>query len=130
MFMMSVASYSQVGIGTTTPDSSSVLDISSTSGGLLLPRMNETQRDAISSPAIGLLIYLIDGSTQCLQVYNGTDWENIYCPTTNTVPVASVVSFSGTLSIGGVLTGSYSYTDNELDAEDVSIYQWYRADQN
>ncbi len=126
--MLTINTHSQVGIGTNTPDSSSVLDITSTSGGLLLPRMNESQRDAITSPAIGLLIYLIDGSVQCLQVYNGTGWENIYCPTTNTVPTASNVSFSGTLSIGGNLTAAYTYTDNELDIEDVSVYQWYRAD--
>jgi hypothetical protein len=90
--------------------------------------MNESQRDAITSPATGLLIYLIEGSKQCLQVYNGTGWENIYCPTTNTIPMASNVLFSGTLSIGGNLSGAYTYTDSELDIEDVSLYQWYRAD--
>lgn len=126
--MLSISASSQVGIGTNSPDASSVLDISSTTGGLLLPRMNEAQRDAISAPAAGLLIYIIEGSKQCLQVYNGTGWENIYCPTTNTIPVASNVSFSGTLSIGGVLTGTYTFSDSELDLEDVSIYQWYRAD--
>ncbi len=120
--------FSQVGIGTTSPDPSAVLDITSTEGGLLLPRMNEAQRDNIASPAVGLLIYLIDGSQQCLQVYNGTGWENIYCPTTNTVPVASNVGFSGTFSIGNSITGNYTYTDNEGDIEGVSIFQWYQAD--
>jgi len=126
--ILSAGAYAQVGIGTNSPDSSAVLDITSTSGGLLLPRMNESQRDAINSPATGLLIYLIEGSKQCLQVYNGTGWENIYCPTTNTIPMASNVLFSGTLSIGGNLSGAYTYTDSELDIEDVSLYQWYRAD--
>ena len=90
--------------------------------------MNESQRDAITSPATGLLIYLIEGSMQCLQIYNGTEWENIYCPTTNTIPVATNVSFSGTLSIGGNLTAAYTFTDIELDLEAVSFYQWYSAD--
>ena len=121
-------SYTQVGIGTTNPDPSSILDISSTNGGLLLPRMNTMQRNNINSPAIGLLIYLIEGNQQCLQVYNGTGWENIYCPTTNTVPIASNVTFSGTLSIGNNLTGSYNYVDSEADLEDNSSFQWYRAD--
>lgn len=121
-------SYAQVGIGTTNPDASAILDISSTEGGLLLPRMNLAQRDAISTPATGLLIYLIDGSQQCLQVYNGTGWENIYCPTTNTIPYATNVGFSGTLSIGNTLTGNYNYIDNEADLEDSSLFQWYRAD--
>lgn len=121
-------SFAQVGIGTTNPDPSAVLDISSSEGGLLLPRMNLSQRDAISSPAIGLLIYLIDGTQQCLQVYNGTGWENIYCPTTNTIPYATNVGFNGTQSIGNTLTGNYNYLDNEADLEDASLFQWYRAD--
>lgn len=121
-------SYAQVGIGTTSPDPSAALEINSTSGGLLLPRMNITQRDAITLPATGLLIYLIDGSQQCLQVYNGTGWENIYCPTTNTIPYATNISFSGTLSFGNTLTGDYNYIDNEADLEATSLFQWYRAD--
>ena len=121
-------SFAQVGIGTTDPDPSAALDVSSTSGGLLLPRMNLVERNAITSPATGLLIYLIDGTQQCLQVYNGTGWENIYCPTTNTVPYATNVGFSGTLSIGNTLSGNYNYLDNEADLEATSLYQWYRAD--
>ena len=46
-----------VGIGTTTPHPSAALDITSTTGGLLIPRMNLSQRDAIASPAKGLIIF-------------------------------------------------------------------------
>ena len=42
--------YSQVGIGTTSPDVSSVLDLTSTTQGVLTPRMTTVQRNAISSP--------------------------------------------------------------------------------
>jgi hypothetical protein len=49
--------YAQVGIGTTTPDTSSALDISSSSQGFLMPRLTTTQRDLIASPAVGLMIY-------------------------------------------------------------------------
>ena len=126
--MYSYSVYSQVGIGTVTPDESAILDVSSTTGGLLLPRMNEAQRDVILNPAIGLLIYLIEGNQQCLQVFNGTSWENIYCPTTNTVPSATNVSISGTLNVGEIITATYAYQDAESDAEAVSLYQWYRAD--
>lgn len=55
--------FSQVGIGTTTPDASSVLDITSTEGGLLVPRMTSTQRDAIANPANGLIVYNTDTNT-------------------------------------------------------------------
>jgi hypothetical protein len=47
----------QVGIGTTTPKSSAILDITSTEKGMLVPRMNETDRNNITSPEKGLLIY-------------------------------------------------------------------------
>ena len=40
-----------------TPDASSALDIQSTDGGILIPRMTQAQRDAISSPANSLTIY-------------------------------------------------------------------------
>jgi hypothetical protein len=46
-----------VGIGTTTPNSSAVLDIQSTDKGMLVPRMTTAQRTAISSPSTGLLVY-------------------------------------------------------------------------
>lgn len=51
----------QTGIGTTTPDASAKLDITSTSKGFLIPRMTTVQRSAISSPANGLLVYQTDG---------------------------------------------------------------------
>jgi hypothetical protein len=50
----------QVGIGTLTPASSAMLDVTSTTKGLLAPRMTSLQRNAISSPAEGLLVYDTD----------------------------------------------------------------------
>ena len=49
--------YSQVGINTNSPDPSSALDIQSTNGGILIPRLTQDQRDAIAYPATGLLIF-------------------------------------------------------------------------
>jgi len=64
---ISFYSFSQVGIGTITPDASSVLDISSTTQGLLIPRMTTAERDAIVNPSNGLLITNID--TDCLNYF-------------------------------------------------------------
>lgn len=50
----------QLGVGTVLPDSSAQLDLVSTTKGVLLTRMNQTQRDAINNPANGLLIYCTD----------------------------------------------------------------------
>jgi hypothetical protein len=67
----------QVGIGTTSPDASSVLDVTSTSKGLLPPRMTASQRNAISSPVAGLMIWCTDcGASGEIQIYNGSDWVN------------------------------------------------------
>lgn len=51
-----------VGIGTTTPNSSAALDIQSTDKGVLVPRLTTAQRNAIVTPAAGLMIYQIDGN--------------------------------------------------------------------
>jgi hypothetical protein len=59
-----------VGIGTTTPQAA--LDVSSTTSGLLPPRMTTTQRTAISSPTAGSVVY--DTTANALYVYNGSTW--------------------------------------------------------
>jgi len=74
--LFSILSYAQVGINTNTPDSSSALDIESTTGGILIPRLTETQRDAISSPATGLMIYQTDQTTG-FYFYDGIAWTRI-----------------------------------------------------
>ena len=80
-----------VGIGITSPSSSSMLDISSTTKGMLMPRMTSAQRTAISSPASGLLVF--DTDTKTLWAYDGTAWKNLY-------------------TSGGVLTLPFSQTVN------------------
>gem|GEM_PF-5829440 len=68
-----VLSFTQnLGIGTNTPDPSAKLDIVSTSSGFLPPRMTAAQRDAISNPAAGLLIY--NTTSRSIEFYNGTSW--------------------------------------------------------
>ena len=48
---------SQVGFGTNTPNSTSIVDLKSITKGILAPRMASLQRDSIENPAEGLLIY-------------------------------------------------------------------------
>jgi len=63
----------QVGIGTTTPDISAMLDITSSSTGLLIPRMDSVTRTSIKSPADGLMVY--DTDYQSFYYYKGGyDW--------------------------------------------------------
>ena len=62
------------GIGTTTPNASAKLEVSSTTQGVLLPRMTTTQKNAISSPTEGLEVY--DLTLHQKSYYNGTTWIN------------------------------------------------------
>ena len=79
LFMLIVQSLSgqvnNVGIGTTTPDSTSILDIVATDRGLLPPRLTTIQRDSISNPAKGLMIF--NTTTDCLNYFNGTQWIEV-----------------------------------------------------
>ncbi len=66
--------FAQVGIGTTTPNTSAMLDINSTTKGLLVPRMTLIEKNAIVTPANGLLIYQTDGVSG-FWYYDGTSWQ-------------------------------------------------------
>ncbi len=55
------------------PDASAILDIQSTTMGVLVPRLTKTQRDAISSPPTGLIIFQTDDTTG-FYFYSGSKW--------------------------------------------------------
>ena len=70
--------FSQVGIGTTTPNASAILDLTTTTQGFLPPRMTDAQKNAIATPATGLMVWCTNcGTAGELQVYNGTTWANM-----------------------------------------------------
>ena len=58
--LIALTGNAQIGIGTTVPNASSVLDITSTTKGMLTPRMTTVQRNAITTPADGLMVYDTD----------------------------------------------------------------------
>lgn len=62
-----------VGIGTVSPNSSAILDLSATTKGFLPPRMTESQRLAISTPTIGLMVYQTD-EPDGVYVYKAAGW--------------------------------------------------------
>lgn len=67
----------QVGINTTTPHASSILDITSTTQGILTPRMTTTQKLAITSPANGLMVYDTDLKNYSYYDLAATTWVNM-----------------------------------------------------
>ena len=68
--------YAQVGIGTLAPDASSVLDLVSSSKGFLMPRLTLIQRNAIVSPAKGLMIFNLD--TNNSEINTGTSGSPVW----------------------------------------------------
>ena len=65
-----------VGIGTLIPNTSALLEINSITKGILIPRMTQTQRNAIVTPATGLMIYQTNG-TSGFYYYSGSAWTQI-----------------------------------------------------
>ena len=129
LFLLPLLSYSQIGIGTTAPDESSILDVSSTNKGVLHPRLTEAERDGIANPAKGLTVYNLD--EDCLQINSGTssspDWSCI--GSSSVVPSTSFVlnncdanGFEGVYVNGTALTASNIFsvtiTNNSFNSTD------------
>ena len=74
--LLTATTYAQVGIGTTDPNGSAALDITSTTKGLLIPRMLAAARTAIDTPATGLMVFQTDGAAG-FYYYNGSSWVAI-----------------------------------------------------
>lgn len=97
--------YAQVGIGTSSPDASALLDMHSSSKGLLAPRMTTVQRNAISSPAESLLVY--DTDEKAFFYYNTTTSTWIMMANDNSVQrdhyklIKSEADLSAELTAGG-----------------------------
>ena len=91
MLIIYLPVYAQVGIGTATPAASAMLDLSSTTSGFLLPRMNYYQRTQIVSPAVGLTIWCSNcGLTGQIQVYNGNTWTLINGAASDSIPTLTI----------------------------------------
>jgi hypothetical protein len=87
--------YSQgVSVNTTgvQADYSSILDASSTSQGLLIPRMTTSDRNAIISPALSLLIF--NTTTNCFEAYVNGIWYSVSCPPPCNIPSAPTAGIS------------------------------------
>jgi hypothetical protein len=74
MLIMGFAAKAQVGIGVTNPDTSAMLDVTSITKGLLMPRLTSAQRIAVATPAKGLQVF--DITTNSPWYFDGTTWVN------------------------------------------------------
>lgn len=104
----------RVGIGTNTPSASAILDVTSTTQGAVLPRMNTTQMNAISSPVAGLIVYNSDSTSYCY--YNGSAWLKMGSGggTPATVADTSYTTIATFTAGGGFASDTTMCTDSTL----------------
>ena len=104
----------QVGIGVATAHASAQLDVTSTNKGFLPPRVTNTQKNNIASPAAGLIVWCSNcGTSGELQVYNGAKWigmdttvfKNTYVRLTGTDTIRGSKIFMSDLLISGASFG-------------------------
>lgn len=109
----------EVGIGTATPAASAILDLTSTSKGILIPRMTAAQKNAIASPSTGLLLFQTDAPAG-FYYYNGSAWLNIANLGTSNryIPYSSNFAFYTT---GQSLTSAASGNNIDLTGSDLEI---------
>ena len=114
-----VAMGQNVGINTTgaAPHASAILDLSSTSSGFLTPRMTMAQRNSITTPATGLLIYQTD-NTPGFYYYNGTGWTAFGADTDWLTNASGMYSNTNPVGIGTTTPNAgYDLTVGTLGAK-------------
>ena len=119
----------QVGIGVAATDvnASAQLEVKSTNKGFLPPRMTVAQRDSISSPAAGLVLWCSNcGTSGELQVYNGSSWTNMVGGVASEFIIPTVTTGTGRIWMDRNLGASrvaLSSTDVQAYGD---YYQWGR----
>ncbi|MFN3588807.1 MAG: hypothetical protein ACK4UP_05450 [Spirosomataceae bacterium] len=113
-----------IGIGTSSPSTSAALDIQSLNRGLLIPRLTEVQRNAISNPANGLLIF--NTTSNCINLYLSSGWRNM-CGTNekNITLDCSSINNIGTLVRGeesSNIMSTLNYSGGNGDAYDEQVF--------
>ncbi len=125
--------WTQIGIGTTNPNTSAALDVTSTTKGFLPPRMTNLQIVSIASPAEGLFAYCTDCSTKGIYVYNGTNFTHLPSGTTmkNSSAVLTQIGLEGDNpdSVNSVVTyvelGLITPPLTGLVSGNITLYQDY-----
>lgn len=113
--LFAFAANAQVGVGTVSPDASAQLDVQSTTKGALIPRMLDTERIGIVSPATGLLVYQTNGAAG-FWYFDGATWQ----PFMYGVPAAPA-GFTATLSSLSVSANSLISGYNQLYADGTGL---------
>ena len=140
--LLQLSLYAQVGIGTATPAASSQLEVTSTTKGFLPPRMTTVQRDAIVSPATGLVIF--NTTTNGLEFKSSTGWVSLTTATALNYPSVLIGAqywmeknlevttyrngdpipyVTDATAWAALTTGAWCYYNN--DPSNGKLYNWY-----
>lgn len=95
LFILNFTVEAQIGIGTTSPDGSSILDVTSTDKGILIPRMTAIERLSIATPiADGLMVYQTD-DVKGFYFYDSAlaSWDRVLKQTVDAIPTGSIFTF-------------------------------------
>jgi hypothetical protein len=141
IILSNLPAIAQVGVGTDAPHPSAILEIKSSNTGFLFPRMSTSNRDNITAPAEGLIIYNTD--TKCIEARVDNNWlciNNSSLTTTTTNAIDSPCNSTNPTVINDVFNPSTGKTwmDRNLGANRValnvtdtqsygSLYQWGRS---
>lgn len=115
--LFSLSGFSQVGIGTTNPNPAAVLDISSTSQGVLMPRLTTAQRTGLTTLATGLLVY--DTTENAFYYYDGSQWISISSSNAKKTGWVAMTDGDYSIQIPGIniadITNPANFTNIDLD---------------
>lgn len=133
MLCVTVNTWAQIGIGTETPDASAILEVSSTTKGVLFPRMTLSQRGEISNPVVGLVVFVTDYEGGSFFFYTGTGWKVLSMSDyvdpifdSNGVEYKTVTSTTGAVWLDRNLGASQVATSiDDTDAYG-GLFQWGR----
>lgn len=103
--------FSQIGIGTNTPHESAIVEVSSNSKGVLIPRMTTVERNQIADPEIGLLIF--NTNENCIQSFMGNTsvapWQCVNRDSHPLVTNCNEGEIKGEFGVGNALTNTHKY---------------------
>ena len=133
--LLTLPTYAQIGMGGQ-PHPSAVLDLKSPDNnkGLLVPRLSTAQRNAIASPAVGLLVFDLDKGT--LYLHDGQNWLPLAITSANNLaPIDRLASDGATGDNFGVsvaISGDYALVgatgdDIGANADQGSAYVFIRS---
>ncbi|MBS1634805.1 MAG: hypothetical protein JST26_02710 [Bacteroidetes bacterium] len=113
--ILSALGNGQVGIGTNAPQASALLQIVSTTKGVMFPSMTTAQRQAIVAPAVGLMVY--DVTANILMSFNGTRWQEV-----GGDPIGTIEAFHKNMAATPTLPWGWVECNGQVLADPESPY--------